>query len=215
MSHYFHTPEGPVTTRQIRATVFDHDLVFTTAGGVFSGSRLDPGTAVLLDTFEPPGEGHLLDLGCGFGPIAVGLAVAGPAVTDDAVDVNALAVELTATNAAAAGVADRVRATTPDAVADDVRYAQIWSNPPIRIGKAALHELLLAWLPRLTPDGVARLVVSKNLGGDSLQRWLIEQGYPTERVASAKGFRILEVSPRLTDPAGTEPASTDPAGGHS
>lgn len=195
MSHYFHTPEGPVTQRRIAATIFDHDHTFTTAGGVFSGSRLDPGTAVLLRTFEPPQSGHLLDLGCGFGPIAVGLAVAGPAVTVDAVDVNALAVELTRVNAAEAGVADRVRATAPDDVPPDATYSQIWSNPPIRIGKEALHTLLLTWLPRLTPDGVARLVVSKNLGGDSLQRWLIDQGYPTERVASTKGFRILEVSP--------------------
>ncbi|MBB1512486.1 methyltransferase [Tessaracoccus sp. MC1679] len=171
------------------------ELSFTTAGGVFSGARLDPGTAILLRESLPPEEGHLLDLGCGFGPIAVALAAASPAVTVDAVDVNALAVELTGLNAAAAGVAERVRATAPDGVAAEVRYREIWSNPPIRIGKVALHQLLLTWLPRLEPGGVARLVVNKNLGGDSLQRWLIEQGYPTERVASAKGFRILEVSP--------------------
>ncbi|MHA6512351.1 class I SAM-dependent methyltransferase [Tessaracoccus sp. Z1128] len=194
MSHYFHTPTGPVTTRQITATIWDHTLTFTTAGGVFSGARLDPGTAVLLRAFEPPETGHLLDLGCGFGPIAVALAVASPDVTVDAVDVNALAVDLTTTNAAQSGVADRVRATVPEGVAPEARYTQIWSNPPIRIGKEALHALLLTWLPRLTPDGVARLVVSKNLGGDSLQRWLIDQGYPTERITSAKGFRILEVS---------------------
>ncbi|MHA6525586.1 class I SAM-dependent methyltransferase [Tessaracoccus sp. G1721] len=205
MSYYFHTPEGPVNTRRITATIFGHDLTFTTAGGVFSGSRLDPGTAILLRTFEPPQHGHLLDLGCGFGPIAVGLAVAGPAVTVDAVDVNALAVELTAVNAAEAGVADRVRATAPEAVPPDTAYAQIWSNPPIRIGKDALHALLLTWLPRLAPDGVARMVVSKNLGGDSLQSWLIDQGYPTERVASAKGFRILEVSPGRS---GTAPSAS-------
>ncbi|HSO68839.1 MAG TPA: methyltransferase [Arachnia sp.] len=195
MSHYFHTPEGPVSTRRITAHIWGMELSFTTAGGVFSGARLDPGTAILLRESLPPEEGHLLDLGCGFGPIAVALAVASPAVTVDAVDVNALAVELTGLNAAAAGVAERVRATAPDGVAAEVRYREIWSNPPIRIGKEALHHLLLTWLPRLEPGGVARLVVNKNLGGDSLQRWLIEQGYPTERVASAKGFRILEVSP--------------------
>jgi hypothetical protein len=57
-----------------------------------------------------------------------------------------------------------------------------------------LHELLLTWLPRLTPDGRAYLVVSKNLGADSLQSWLIAQGYPTERLGSSKGFRVLAVS---------------------
>jgi len=196
VSHYFHTPDQAGPTREVTATVWGHDLSFTTAGGVFSGSRLDLGTSVLLRTFEPPTGGHLLDLGCGFGPIAVALAVAGPAVTVDAVDVNELAVTLTQANAERAGVGDRVRAGTPDHVPPDRTYDQIWSNPPIRIGKQALHALLFAWLPRLAPGGVARLVVSKNLGGDSLQRWLIEQGHPTERVASAKGFRVLEVSPR-------------------
>jgi 16S rRNA G1207 methylase RsmC len=85
-------------------------------------------------------------------------------------------------------------ASVPDAVDPSATYDEIWSNPPIRVGKAALHDLLLAWLPRLAPGGRAVLVVGKNLGADSLQRWLGEQGYPTERLASAKGFRVLQVT---------------------
>jgi hypothetical protein len=65
-------------------------------------------------------------------------------------------------------------------------------NPPIRIGKAALHDLLLGWLDRLTPDGRAVLVVGRNLGADSLQRWLGEQGFPTDRLASKRGYRLLQ-----------------------
>ncbi|MCG6566052.1 class I SAM-dependent methyltransferase [Tessaracoccus sp. ZS01] len=194
MSHYFDTPDQPLVTHEFNATVFGNDLTFTTAGGVFSGGRLDLGTSVLLREVSPPERGHLLDLGCGVGTIAVGLAVAAPGVTVDAVDVNGRAVELTRMNAQRHGVAERVHAVAPDEVPADVRYDEIWSNPPIRIGKQALHELLLTWLPRLTPDGVAWLVVGKNLGGDSLQRWLTDQGHPTERVASAKGFRVLKVA---------------------
>lgn len=189
MSHYFTNDDAPLVTREIQATVFGHDLTFTTANGVFSGSRLDPGTAVLLRSVDPPAAGRVLDLGCGFGPIAVGLAVASPAVIVDAVDVNDRALELTRRNAERAGVADRVATTSPA----DASYDEIWSNPPIRIGKAALHELLLAWLPRLKPDGIAWLVASKNLGADSLAAWLTEQGWPAAKVASAKGFRVLKV----------------------
>lgn len=188
MSHYFVTPDGPLVTREIEATVFGNDLTFSTAKGVFSGTRLDPGTSVLLREVDPPSEGRLLDLGCGFGPIAVGLAVASPRVTVAAVDVNERALELTRMNAERHGVADRVTAAT-DA---EGPFDEIWSNPPIRIGKEALHELLLTWLPRLKPDGTVWMVVSKNLGGDSLARWLTEQGWPTEKFASAKGFRILK-----------------------
>ncbi|HMR50488.1 MAG TPA: methyltransferase [Arachnia sp.] len=194
MSHYFENADGPLVTREIQATVFDADLTFVTAGGVFSGSRLDLGTSVLLREVEPPLEGRVLDLGCGFGPIAVGLAVAEPGVIVDAIDVNERAVELTRINAERNGVADRVQATTPDEVPRERRYQEIWSNPPIRIGKQALHELLLTWLPRLEDDGEAWLVVGKNLGADSLQAWLTQQGWPTAKVASAKGFRVLKVS---------------------
>lgn len=190
MSHYFETGDGPLVTREIGASVFGHDLVFTTARGVFSGSRLDPGTSVLLREVPPPEDGHVLDLGCGFGPIAVGLAVASPGVTVEAVDVNEKAVALTRINAERHGVADRVRAGTTATGPFD----EIWSNPPIRIGKEALHDLLLLWLPRLKPDGVAWLVVGKNLGADSLAKWLTAQGWPTEKLASAKGFRILKTT---------------------
>ncbi len=194
MSHYFSpTPDAPLRLTEITATIFGRKLTFATAPGVFSASRLDPGTAVLLRTVAPPTSGHLLDLGCGFGPIAVGLAAATPAVTVDAVDVNERAVWLTDHNAKLAGVADRVAAGTPEQFAES-RYDQIWSNPPIRIGKAALHELLLTWLPRLRPGGVAYLVVGKNLGADSLTAWLNQQGWQTEKIASAKGFRVLQVN---------------------
>ena len=85
-------------------------------------------------------------------------------------------------------------ATVPDDVPPGTRYDEIWSNPPIRIGKPALHELLATWLPRLKPDGMAWLVVGRNLGADSLQAWLIAQGWATERIASAKGFRVFKVT---------------------
>jgi 16S rRNA G1207 methylase RsmC len=196
LSHYFHTPTGAENRREIRARFWDTDWTFTTAAGVFSADGLDLGTAVLLRECAPPsGATRLLDLGCGYGVLAVALATACPQASVDAVDVNERALELTATNAAAHGVADRVHPLLPAQVDPDVRYDQIWSNPPIRIGKDALHELLLTWLPRLAPGGEARLVVGKNLGADSLQTWLQASGFGCERTASAKGFRVLRVTP--------------------
>lgn len=197
MSHYFHTPEDPLVTHEFTATIFGRELTFTAASGVFSGNRLDLGTSVLLREVDPPVAGHVLDLGCGVGTIAVGLALASPEVCVDAVDVNGRAVELTTLNAARHKVADRVRAMAPDEVRPETLYDEIWSNPPIRIGKDALHDLLRTWLARLRPGGAAYLVVSRHLGGDSLQRWLGDEGYPTQRIASAKGFRVL----RATRPA--------------
>ena len=196
-SHYFDaTPTGPERRRTVTASVWGRDLELSTANGVFAGDGLDRGTAVLLRASTPPtGRPRVLDLGCGWGPIALGIAVHAPGAQVDAVDVNDRALALCRDNARALGVADRVRALRPEQVEDDRRYDQIWSNPPIRVGKEALHALLLRWLPRLAPDGEARLVVGRNLGADTLQRWLVAQGHPTERVASAKGFRVLLVRP--------------------
>lgn len=185
--HYF-TP-GSGRRREVTATVRGRELTFTTADGVFSADGLDHATAILLEDSAPPTSGRLLDLGCGWGPIACTVAAASPDVEVWAVDVNPDAVALTAQNAERLGV--EVRAALPDDLPTDLAFDHLWSNPPIRIGKAALHELLLTWLPRLATDGEARMVVGKNLGADSLQRWLTEQGWPTDRVASARGFRVL------------------------
>jgi len=200
--HYFAAdPASPLRRVPVTAQVWDHSLDLVSASGVFSTGRLDLGTAVLFRSTDPPESGTtFLDLGCGFGVIACALAKARPGATVWAVDVNERALQLTRENAHRNGVADRVRVCAPDAVPGDVVFDQLWSNPPIRVGKAALHALLLQWLSRLAPGGsggsrgVATLVVGKNLGADSLQRWLREQGYDAERMASAKGFRVLRVT---------------------
>jgi 16S rRNA (guanine1207-N2)-methyltransferase len=191
--HYFSAdPAAPFRRAPVRAEVWGHELALTSGSGVFAQGRLDIGTSVLFRETEPPAGGRFLDLGCGYGVIGLAICAAVPGARVTAVDVNRRAVLLANENAEALGVADRFTAATPEGVPAGETYDEIWSNPPIRIGKAALHELLLTWLPRLAPGGRAVLVVGKNLGADSLQRWLGEQGYPTERLASAKGFRVLE-----------------------
>jgi 16S rRNA (guanine1207-N2)-methyltransferase len=194
-SQYFsEQPSGTEVRRAISAQIWGRELTLITASGVFAADWLDRGTAVLLRTSPiPQGSPRILDLGCGYGPIALAIALHCPGAVIDAVDVNERALALCRENAEALGVADRVRVLRPEQVEPDVRYDEIWSNPPIRIGKQSLHELLLNWLGRLAPDGVGRLVVGKNLGSDTLQRWLIEQGYSCERVASSKGFRVLVI----------------------
>jgi 16S rRNA (guanine1207-N2)-methyltransferase len=171
----------------------DVRLELTTDRGVFARDGVDPGTKMLLlEAPAPPVKGNLLDLGCGYGPIALTLARRSPAATVWAVDVNHRALALTGANASAAGVAN-LRPISPGDVPDDVRFATIWSNPPVRIGKPALQTLLARWLGRLVPGGSAWLVVHKHLGADSLARWLVGEGYPTERRRSRMGYRLLEV----------------------
>ena len=171
----------------------DLHLELETDSGMFSPTRLDAGTRLLLETApRPPATGDVLDLGCGYGPLALVLAVRSPGARVWAVDVNTRALELCARNAERAGLAN-IRCTAPGDPALPAAFDLIWSNPPIRIGKAALHELLSAWLGRLAPGGTAYLVVQRNLGSDSLQRWLAGSGWPAERVAARAGYRVLRV----------------------
>ncbi|MBW3080590.1 class I SAM-dependent methyltransferase [Bifidobacterium saguinibicoloris] len=204
-------PSSKDVRRTLHVTLRGHDADMETSNGVFSGSRLDLGTSVLLrHAPEPPETGAALDIGCGWGPIALALALEAPGLDVWAVDVNERALELTAGNTRSNGAAN-VHVTATDAqgapLADqpggacetmpaDLTFDVIWSNPPIRIGKEALHTLLMTWLPRLRTGGAAYLVVQRNLGSDSLIPWLADalgEGFEVSKYASSKGFRIIEV----------------------
>jgi 16S rRNA (guanine1207-N2)-methyltransferase len=195
--HYFSAePSAPAQRSEIEFSAAGRDYRLATASGVFSGGRLDPGTAVLLRKGDLPTAattGVFLDLGCGYGPIAAVLAAEAPRALVYAIDVNSRARELTGENAASLGLADRIKVSAPDDVPADMIFDQIWSNPPTHVGKAELHAVMERWLPRLAPDGVAWLVINRHLGGDSLHAWLVERGWAVERVASQKGYRVLRV----------------------
>ncbi|HEV2088407.1 MAG TPA: methyltransferase [Cryptosporangiaceae bacterium] len=208
--HYFTERPGTAPARrQVRLALRDLQLTLATDAGVFSPDAVDVGTLVLLTGAPPPpATGHLLDLGCGYGPLTLALACRSPGATVWGVDVNARARDLARENAAAAGLGN-VRIGGPDEVPGAIRFAAIWSNPPIKVGKPVLHELLLRWLPRLTPDGLAHLVVHKHLGSDSLQRWLVDQGFGATRVLSQRGYRVLAVSPPVA-PSATPPVPGGP-----
>ena len=198
--HYFTTsPAGDLKLRTITVQLAGRPLDVATAGGVFSPERIDTGTSVLLGhTPAPPPGGDLLDLGCGWGPIALTLALDSPHATVWAVDVNERALDLVRRNAEAHGITN-INAVRPEDVPDDVVFRTIWSNPPIRVGKNELHSMLLHWLPRLDAGSDAWLVVQRNLGSDSLHRWMqgaLPADFVVMRAATHKGYRVLRVRHR-------------------
>ncbi|HKC18637.1 MAG TPA: methyltransferase [Candidatus Dormibacteraeota bacterium] len=193
-SHYFEArPAVPSRPHTVRLKTGDIDLRLQADRGVFGSKGVDLGTLMLLQEAPPPPTGgDLLDLGSGYGPIAIALARRAPGARVWAVDVNERALELTKANAAAAETSN-VEARLPDDVAAELTFDAIYSNPPVRVGKQPLHDLLMRWLPKLKPEAAAYLVVPRNLGSDSLQKWLNENGFHATRLKSKKGYRILEV----------------------
>lgn len=193
--HYFaSSPESELKLRTIHARIAGKVYELATSNGIFSPEHIDTGTQVLLSNVPaPPPGGNVLDLGCGWGPIALTLAVESPRSTVWAVDVNERALDLVRRNAEIVGVTN-INAVTPDQVPDDVVFTTLWSNPPIRVGKNELHGLLERWLPRLDANSDGWLVVQRNLGSDSLHRWM-QATFPEEftfvRTATNKGYRVI------------------------
>ena len=196
--HYFsNEPLGEFRAKTIEVTLAGNRVSVETAGSIFSPDHVDTGTAVLLELLdEAPNSGDVLDIGCGWGPIALSLAMSRPHVTVWAVDVNERALELTRRNAEKLGLTN-VKVCQPDQVPKELRFAGIWSNPPIRVGKEVLHEILTTWLPRLAAGAEGYLVVQKNLGADSLLRWLqdaLPKKFVSLRLETSKSFRIIRVT---------------------
>ena len=192
MNHYFDPGDGEWTSRKIQVVLHGHEFTLETAASTFSPEHLDTGTRILLETVPDP-IGTVLDIGCGWGPIALTAALRSPESVVWGIDVNQRALELTRRNAVRVGVSN-VTVGLPDEVPADLRFDTIWSNPPIRVGKAELHAILETWIPRLNPGGEAWLVVAKSLGAESLQKWLGER-WPDAEVSTAeiaKGFRVIE-----------------------
>ena len=170
---------------------------------------IDPGTKYLLLEAPTPSDrcADLLDLGCGYGPIALTLARRAPAGRR----VGGRRRTSGPSTCAPATPSRRPRqrhgspwphraavaTDQPTAIPDDVRFDAIWSNPPIRIGKPALHELL-ARLARPPPaDGRTPTSWCRSTWAPTrCSRWLADQGWPTERLGSRAGYRILDVSAR-------------------
>jgi 16S rRNA (guanine1207-N2)-methyltransferase len=186
--------DAPFPEALVRLTLPDLVLDLTTEPGLFSHRRIDTGTEVLLeDAPLPPNQGELLDLGCGYGPIALALARRAPEGRVWAVDVDDRALQATAKNARRAAITNVV-ITTPRAVPQAIAFSAIYSNPPTRIGKAALLSLLTYWIARLERHACAYLVIKKNAGADSVTRYLNDAGFRAQRISARRGYRIVEVA---------------------
>jgi 16S rRNA (guanine1207-N2)-methyltransferase len=194
--HYFSdAPTVASAPSAIELMLPDFQFTLATDRGVFAGQAIDIGSKLLL--LDGPvaclDDKVIVDVGAGYGPIALTLAARNPQATVYAIEINSRARHLCEQNAKTAELANVV-VLAPEDFPESLRIDRIWSNPPIRIGKKALHDLLELWFGKLQPEGSGHLVVQKHLGADSLAKWLRGQGFAVQRRGSKKAFRLLDVS---------------------
>ena len=150
MNQYFdESPDVPSDPKTVLFTFKEIDYVFETDRGVFSYERIDKATRILLDVFSEKYYGDqpemIIDVGCGYGPITCVVADQFPQAHIIGVETNQRARDLAIKNCRKNIGGDRIRIMSPAEVDDTIMVDLIVSNPPIRIGKDALYELLRGW----------------------------------------------------------------------
>jgi len=198
MNQYF--DESPTVASEPKIVSFTFDNIayeFLTDRGVFSYEKVDKATRVLLDVLSEkyygPKPELIVDVGCGYGPIACVVADRFPEAKIIGVETNERARVLAEKNCRKNIGGERIRILSPAEVDDTIMVDMIVSNPPIRVGKEAMYELLRGWSTRLNPGGQMWLVIAKNLGSDSAAAYIEhELKMKVTRVSSKKGFRVLK-----------------------
>ena len=165
-------------------------LHFLTDAGVFSKNAIDYGSRVLLDNFQPEGAKTLLDVGCGYGTLALTLAKK-YGLKATLVDVNSRALDLAKKNADKNNI--EVNGIFLSNIYDNVegKFDAIISNPPIRAGKEVVHTILSDAYEHLNDDGHLTIVIQKKQGAPSAQKKMKDVFANCEIVAKDKGYYIL------------------------
>lgn len=165
-------------------------LHFLTDAGVFSKNAIDYGSRVLLDNFQPEGAKTLLDVGCGYGTLALTLAKK-YGLKATLVDVNSRALDLAKKNADKNNI--EVNDIFLSNIYDNVegKFDAIISNPPIRAGKEVVHTILSDAYEHLNDDGHLTIVIQKKQGAPSAQKKMKDVFGNCEIVAKDKGYYIL------------------------
>ena len=194
MAHYFTNEENLKSEiEKVIAEIKGIPFYFYTDNGVFSKGELDFGTELLLKNFkyDNPNNKTLLDIGCGCGPIGIYASHLGFAV--DMSDVNKRAIHLSKMSLKEQGLNANVFES--DAYKNITnKYDYIVSNPPIRVGKEKLYEIVMNAKEHLKDGGSLWIVVRKQQGAESMLRDMKNAYKTVEVIAKKKGFFIIKAS---------------------
>ena len=195
MSHYFiDDPSLKSNIRNISFEIDGHNIELSTDNGVFSKSRIDEGSFALLKVIVPLRlSGKILDLGCGYGPIGLTIAITSSAARVDLADINTRALALCRQNASKLGLDQRVTILQSD-VYENIEgpYDSIVVNPPIRAGKKVTYAMYDGAFQRLIDGGSLFIVIRKNQGGPSASKYIEDLFGNVSLLKKEKGYYIYQ-----------------------
>lgn len=192
-NHYYSKTPGVEHNRQTHScTLRGYSMTFVTDAGVFSKSGVDYGSRVLIEALELDPKDRVLDVGCGYGPIGLTAAKLASSGHVTMVDINERAVELAKENAKVNKVANVtvIQSDLYEAV-KQIRFNVILTNPPIRAGKAVVHQIFEQGYERLEDGGSMWVVIQKKQGAPSAMEKLDALFGNVEEVTKDKGYRIF------------------------
>ncbi|WP_243299662.1 class I SAM-dependent methyltransferase [Bacillus litorisediminis] len=196
--YYSRKPEVMSNRSTVIFQRHNRSIRFTTDAGVFSKKEVDFGTRTLLESFEPPQvQGPFLDVGCGYGPIGITIALDYPERLVHMVDINERAIQLAEENAEA-NRAENVNIYESEGFGSvtENNFAAILTNPPIRAGKQVVHDILRKSYDHLVQNGELWVVIQKKQGAPSAKEKLEEIFEEVEVVKKNKGYFILKAIKR-------------------
>lgn len=188
--YYTNNPDLAHDERPVTFIALGNEITCVTDAGVFSRDGLDMGTRILLEAL-PELHGRVLDLGCGWGAAGIAVGKRWPDTEIVMTDVNLRAVELARRNAASNGV-QNITAVCGDGFARvEGNFDSILLNPPIRAGKAVVYGLFAGSAARLNGGGTLYIVIRKQQGAESAEKYLSTLFARVDRIARDKGYWVF------------------------
>ena len=189
--HYFTSePVSAHRERLIDTKLLGREMRFLTDAGVFSRDDVDPGSRLLIDSAGPL-TGRVLDLGCGWGPVGLSLALENPEIDMLMADVNERAVELSERNRRMNGVVNAHVIESDAFESIEGEFEHILTNPPIRAGKQVIYGMFDESFNRLLPGGDLTIVIRKQQGAPSAKAHLQDLFGNAEVIARGGGYWII------------------------
>ena len=190
--YYTREPGSESRPAECEFTYRGRNLRFTTDAGVFSRGELDPGTRLLMEALPEDLAGDILDLGCGWGPIGIGIKAAFPETRVWMADVNLRALDRSRENAARNGVQVTCEESDGFAGLSGLMFDAVVTNPPIRAGKQTIYQMFADARAHLRPGGSLYLVIRKQQGAESCVKYLKTLYASVEKLDRSGGYWVLE-----------------------